>query len=146
MGICSLVEHDDIDHVLTQLILGTVIFTNQPVYHWYLSTTAIFLNTSWSLHNVIAWIKNKPFLSRKASLFYIWTVALAQPYWVVEIVANVSYALTRISRDTILTSVVAVLRQLQQHLRLYSTLRGVIPRSMVDFHHLQLVLEHQETV
>ncbi len=73
--------------------LGTVIFTRQPVYHWYLSVTAIFLNTSWSLHNVIAWMKNKPFLSRKASLFYIITVALVQPYWVVEIVANVSTTL-----------------------------------------------------
>ena len=65
-------------------------FTNPPVYHWYLSVTAIFLNTSWSLHNVIAWIKNKPFLGKKASLFYITTVILAQPYWILEIVANVS--------------------------------------------------------
>jgi hypothetical protein len=69
---------------------GTFMFTNPPVYHWYLSATAIFLNTSWSLHNVIAWIKNKPFLGRKASLFYITTVILVQPYWILEIVANVS--------------------------------------------------------
>jgi hypothetical protein len=68
---------------------GTFIFPNPPVYHWYLSATVILLNTSYSLHNVVAWIKNKPFLSRKASLFYIITVGLAQPYWVVEIVANV---------------------------------------------------------
>lgn len=52
------------------------------------STTAIFLNVSWSLHNVIAWMKNKPFLGRKASLFYIGTVILVQPYWVLEITAN----------------------------------------------------------
>ncbi|KAF2484802.1 hypothetical protein BDY17DRAFT_323629 [Neohortaea acidophila] len=81
--------------ILIELIfgtfMGTVIFTNPPTYHWYLSATAIPLNTSWSLHNVIAWIKNKPFLSRRASLFYIITVALAQPYWVVEIVANWLY-------------------------------------------------------
>ena len=70
--------------------MGTTMFAKQPAYHWYLSVTAIFLNTSWSLHNVIAWIKNKPFLGRKASLFYIGTVILVQPYWVVEIVANVS--------------------------------------------------------
>lgn len=78
----------------TQLILGTFMgtsmFPKPPIYHWYLSATAIPLNTSWSLHNVIAWIKNKPFLSRKASMFYIITVILVQPYWVVEIVANVS--------------------------------------------------------
>ncbi|EME43256.1 hypothetical protein DOTSEDRAFT_72605 [Dothistroma septosporum NZE10] len=70
---------------------GTFIFTNPPVYNWYLSTTAIFLNISWSLHNVIAWMKNKPFLGRKTSLFYIGTVILVQPYWVLEIVANFLY-------------------------------------------------------
>ena len=72
-------------------------FTNPPVYHWYLSATAIFLNASWSLHNVIAWMKNKPFLGRKASLFYISTVILVQPYWVIEIVANVSSIMKRIN-------------------------------------------------
>ena len=36
-------------------------------------------------------MKNKPFLSRKVSLFYIGTVILAQPYWVVEIYANFTY-------------------------------------------------------
>lgn len=46
---------------------------------------------SWSLHNVIAWMKTKPFLSRRWSLFYIGTVILAQPYWVVEIYANFTY-------------------------------------------------------
>lgn len=55
------------------------------------SATAILLNVSWSLHNVIAWIKNKPFLGKKASMFYIGTVILAQPYWVLEIVANFLY-------------------------------------------------------
>lgn len=43
---------------------------------------------SWTLHNVIAWMKNKPFLSRKASGFYIGTVILVQPYWILEITAN----------------------------------------------------------
>lgn len=61
------------------------------MYGWYLSVTAIFLNASWSLHNFIAWLKNKPFLSRKVSLIYIGTVILAQPYWVVEVYANFTY-------------------------------------------------------
>lgn len=78
--------------ILLELILGTFhgtwIFTSPPVYGWYLSTTAIFLNISWSLHNVIAWMKVKPFLSRRWSLVYIGTVILVQPYWVVEIAAN----------------------------------------------------------
>lgn len=33
-------------------------------------------------------MKNKPFLGKKASLFYIGTVILVQPYWVLEITAN----------------------------------------------------------
>jgi len=70
---------------------NTFIFPDPPTYGWYLSVTAIFLNMSWSMHNVIAWMKNKPFLSRRASLFYIGTVILAQPYWVLEIYANFTY-------------------------------------------------------
>lgn len=62
-----------------------------PVYNWYLSVTAIFLNCSWSLHNVIAWMKNKPFLSKRGSWLYIGTVVLVQPYWILEIVANFLY-------------------------------------------------------
>ncbi|KAK3079944.1 hypothetical protein LTS18_003534 [Coniosporium uncinatum] len=84
------------DHALSsQLIFGTFhgtfIFTHAPVYGWYLSATAIFLNVSWSMHNFIAWMKNKPFLSRRVSLIYVGTVILAQPYWVVEIYANFTY-------------------------------------------------------
>ena len=66
-------------------------FCQPPTYGWYLSVTATPLNISWSLHNVIAWMKTKPFLSKKWSWFYIGTVALAQPYWVVEIYANFVY-------------------------------------------------------
>jgi hypothetical protein len=46
------------------------------------------LNISWTLHNVVAWLKNKPFLGKKASMFYIGTVILVQPYWILEIAAN----------------------------------------------------------
>lgn len=81
--------------ILLELVLGIWqgfwLFFNPPVYAWWLSVSAIFLNASWSLHNVIAWMKIKPFLSRPISLLYIWTVILAQPYWVVEIYANFAY-------------------------------------------------------
>ncbi|KAK5107315.1 hypothetical protein LTR62_001370 [Meristemomyces frigidus] len=81
--------------ILIELVLGmlhgTFIFTSAPVYNWYLSCTAIFLNISWSLHNVIAWIKNKPLLPRWASIFYVTTVILVQPYWILEITANFLY-------------------------------------------------------
>ncbi|KIW15312.1 hypothetical protein PV08_05357 [Exophiala spinifera] len=70
---------------------GFFIFFNAPVFGWYLSSTAVLLITSWGLHNVIAWIKNKPFLSQTTSRIYIGTVALVQAYWVVEIYANFAY-------------------------------------------------------
>lgn len=81
--------------ILIELIFGlfhgTFIFVHEPYYGWYLSCTAIFLNASWSLHNVISWIKNKPFLSRKVSLVYITSVILAQGYWILEIYANFTF-------------------------------------------------------
>jgi hypothetical protein len=81
--------------ILAELLLatghGTFIFLHEPTYGWYLSVTAIGLNISWSLHNVIAWLKNRPFLSPRVSKIYIATVLLAQPYWVLEIYANFTY-------------------------------------------------------
>lgn len=81
--------------ILAELVLamghGTWIFAHEPAYGWYLSVTAIGLNISWSLHNVIAWMKNRPFLSQRVSRFYIITVLLVQPYWVLEIYANFTY-------------------------------------------------------
>ena len=46
---------------------------------------------SWTLHNVVAWMKSKPFLSTRLSYIYIGTVALAQGYWILEIYANFEY-------------------------------------------------------
>ncbi|KAK0661949.1 hypothetical protein DIS24_g2239 [Lasiodiplodia hormozganensis] len=81
--------------ILIELIMGmfhgTFIFAHEPYYGWYLSSTAIFLNASWCLHNIIAWLKNKPFLSRKVSIFYITTVVIALGYWVLEIYANFAF-------------------------------------------------------
>ncbi|CAI7672726.1 hypothetical protein PCG10_009704 [Penicillium crustosum] len=81
--------------IFAELILamahGTFIFPHEPVYGWYLSVTAIGLNISWALHNVIAWMKNRPFLSRKVSIIYIATVILCWPYWGLEIYANFTY-------------------------------------------------------
>ncbi|KAL4863626.1 hypothetical protein BDV12DRAFT_206328 [Aspergillus spectabilis] len=81
--------------ILLELILalphGTFIFAPDPAYGWYLSATAIGLIISWSLHNVIAWMKNKPFMSRPLSCLYIGTTILVQPYWVLEIYANFAY-------------------------------------------------------
>jgi hypothetical protein len=81
--------------ILLELLLGIWhgfwMFFDSPIYEWWLSISAIFLNISWSLHNVIAWMKIKPFLPRPVSYLFIGTVILVQPYWVVEIYANFAY-------------------------------------------------------
>lgn len=87
------------EHVINvtcaQLILGlfhvTDIFPNAPVYGWYLSATAIPLNLCWSLHNVVAWMKMQGFVGRKTKIVYLTTLALAQPYWVLELYADFAY-------------------------------------------------------
>ena len=52
---------------------------------------AIPLNMSWFLHNIISWMKIKPFLSRFWSLIFLYSCLLSFPYWVIEIYANFSY-------------------------------------------------------
>ena len=71
--------------------MGFFMFTAEPVYGWYLSASAVPLNLSWSLHNVIAWMKTKPFLSKRWSMTFIGTVVLVQPYWVLEMYGNFAY-------------------------------------------------------
>ena len=81
--------------ILLELILGLWqgfwLFFPTPVHAWWLSVAAIFLNASWSLHNVIAWMKIKPFFSKPTSYIFIGTIILAQPYWILEIYANFAY-------------------------------------------------------
>ncbi|KIW63787.1 hypothetical protein PV04_08759 [Phialophora macrospora] len=81
--------------ILLELVLGYwqgfFILFKPPVYAWWLSVAAIPLNTSWWLHNVIAWMKLRPFLNKLGSRLFIGTVILVIPYWIVEIYANFTY-------------------------------------------------------
>lgn len=70
---------------------GFFILFNPPIYGWWLSVAAIPLNASWCLHNVISWMKLRPFLSKTWSRIFIGTIILSFPYWVVEIYANFTY-------------------------------------------------------
>lgn len=83
------------DNDTSQLILavpnGFFIFFDPPVWGWFLSSTVVPLIASWTLHNVIAWMKSKPFLGRQGNLIYIGSVLLVQPYWILEIYANFAY-------------------------------------------------------
>jgi hypothetical protein len=56
-----------------------------------LSGTATLLYMSYTLHNVISWIKIKPFLPRWGGRFFIISLAAVQPYWVLETWANFDY-------------------------------------------------------
>lgn len=89
------------------MLHGTFIFLEPPAYNWYLSITAILLDASYSLHNVVAWIKNKPFLSRWGSIFYISTVVLGQSILDTRVrhklVSNVSCLPRPLCRATMLT-------------------------------------------
>ncbi|KAM5343476.1 hypothetical protein ACJ41O_012013 [Fusarium nematophilum] len=81
---------------------GFFTFFEPPVWGWYLSSTAIVLIASWTLHNIVAWIKNKPFLNKRGNLIYIGTIILVQPYWVLELYANFAYF--NDNNDTLFTS------------------------------------------
>ncbi|KAM5379341.1 hypothetical protein ACJZ2D_004039 [Fusarium nematophilum] len=92
--------------ILVELLLaipnGFFTFFEPPVWGWYLSSTAIVLIASWTLHNIVAWIKNKPFLNKRGNLIYIGTIILVQPYWVLELYANFAYF--NDNNDTLFTS------------------------------------------
>jgi hypothetical protein len=85
-------------HVLSnmpKLILaifhGTFIFARDPIYGWYLSVTATLLFVSYFLHNVVSWLKIRPFLPRWGSRFFIITLLCVQPFWVAEAWSNFQY-------------------------------------------------------
>ncbi|CAM1501294.1 Fc.00g104560.m01.CDS01 [Cosmosporella sp. VM-42] len=81
--------------ILLELVLaighGTFIFFPDPTYGWVLSSTATPLYISYTVHNVIAWLKIKPFLPGWGARFFIGTIVLVQPYWILEAWANFQY-------------------------------------------------------
>ncbi|KAJ4983955.1 hypothetical protein SVAN01_10576 [Stagonosporopsis vannaccii] len=81
--------------ILLELVLalwhGTFIFVEDPYYGWYLSATATLLFISYFLHNVVAWLKIRPFLPRWGSRLFIVSLLCVQPFWVAEAWSNFSY-------------------------------------------------------
>lgn len=68
-------------------------------YGWYLSSTAALLYISYFVHNVVAWIKIKPFFldprslfkpqtSRIVKLVYLITLGMTIPPMILQIVNN----------------------------------------------------------
>ena len=70
---------------------GTFCFMSFDGYGWYLSSTATLLYSSLYLHDIIAWMKTKPFLKPNWSKVYIITFLLTTPYWIVETYANFAF-------------------------------------------------------
>ncbi|CAE6995434.1 hypothetical protein P3342_000113 [Pyrenophora teres f. teres] len=81
--------------ILLELLLaiwhGTFIFVEDPRYGWYLSATASLLFISYFLHNVVSWLKIRPFLPRWGSRLFIISLLCAQPFWFVEAWSNFAY-------------------------------------------------------
>lgn len=81
--------------ILLELVLaiwhGTFIFMRDPTYGWYLSSTATLLFISYFLHNVVSWLKIRPFLPKWGSRFFIISLLLVQPFWVAEAWSNFAY-------------------------------------------------------
>jgi hypothetical protein len=67
---------------------GTFCFTSFDGYGWYLSSTAALLYVSWVVHNMVAWLKIRPFLTKRASSIFIGTLCLSVPPIILQIVNN----------------------------------------------------------
>ena len=70
---------------------GTFIFVEDPWYGWYLSSTATLLFISYFLHNVVSWLKIRPFLPLWGSRVFIISLLCVQPFWVAEAWSNFAY-------------------------------------------------------
>ncbi|KAF2264671.1 hypothetical protein CC78DRAFT_463189 [Lojkania enalia] len=81
--------------ILLELVLalwhGTFIFAQDPAYGWYLSTTATLLFISYQIHNIVSWLKIRPFLPKWGSRFFICSLLAVQPFWVAEAWSNFEY-------------------------------------------------------
>ncbi|CAJ0549717.1 Ff.00g033300.m01.CDS01 [Fusarium sp. VM40] len=80
-----------IGELLLALGHGFFSFFEKPEYGWILSSTAALLYISYFVHNLIAWLKIRPFLPKWGARAFIITLLMVQPYWVLETWANFEY-------------------------------------------------------
>lgn len=62
-----------------------------PVYGWYLSSTATLLFISYQVHNIVSWLKIQPFLPKWGSRLFIYSLLVVQPFWAAETWSNFEY-------------------------------------------------------
>lgn len=78
---------------------GTFCFMSFDGYGWYLSSTAALLYCSWIVHNIVAWMKIRPFFTDSRSMFkpstgkwvrriYLGTLACTVPPIILQIYDN----------------------------------------------------------
>jgi len=92
--------------ILLELLLamshGTFCFMSFDGYGWYLSSTAALLYCSYFTHNVVAWLKIKPFfhgpqasfkpkVCRWVTIIYLTTLAMTAPVMIFQIYNNFRY-------------------------------------------------------
>ncbi|CAF9913211.1 MAG: hypothetical protein GOMPHAMPRED_007827 [Gomphillus americanus] len=81
--------------ILIEMVLalfhGTFIFLDDPSYGWYLSATATLLFISYQVHNYVSYLKIQAFMPRWGRWTYLISLAIVQPYWIVEAWDNFEY-------------------------------------------------------
>lgn len=81
---------------------GTFCFMSFDGYGWYLSSTAALLYCSYFTHNVVAWLKIKPFfvgpqasfrpvVCKRVTVVYLTTLAMTAPVMIFQIYNNFRY-------------------------------------------------------
>lgn len=113
---------------------GTFCFMSFDGYGWYLSATAALLYLSWIVHNLVAWLKIKPFLTVRASRVFIGTLSLTLGPIILQIVNNFRFfnnindLYVRVRAYEVLMRLVRVLaRALPTLILLLGTLGGYLP-------------------
>ena len=81
------------------------VFFNFDGRSWAFSSVCVPLYMSYVLHDIIAWMKVRPFLSRRASFLFIGSFALCIPYWILETYGNFIYFNYKIKHPFTITRV-----------------------------------------
>lgn len=132
-----------------QLILalshGTFCFMSFEGYGWYLSSTAELLYISTLVHNVVAWLKIRPFLTRRGSTIFIGSFILTIPPVLFQSINNFLY-FNNISNLYTRVRPYEALMRLVDVMSSFAFVLITTQRSMVDVFLLLVLLHYQNPV
>ena len=136
-------------NVFYQLILalshGTFCFMSFKGYGWYLSATAELLYLSTLVHNVVAWLKIRPFLTRRGSVIFIGSFIMTIPPVLFQSINNFLF-FNNISDLYTKVRPYEALMRLADVLSLSISMLTTSQRSMVDVFLLLVLLRYQNAV